>query len=210
MIYLEINEWKHIMSQLKLNKSSLSIEQKNLKNYQKYLPSLELKRRKLLSVKSGTESAYHDIKKTEQELKNRVLYHLPMVSEHLNDFGSLLEIDEIDIQYENVVGTMLPNFRTIHFKVNEYSFFNTPHWIEPLIEILKQQIETELRLRVLEYRLRTLNQAIQTVTQRKNLFEKVLIPRSLTHIRMIQIFLSDNERAAVVRSKIAKKKRQQT
>jgi V/A-type H+-transporting ATPase subunit D len=45
------------------------------------------------------------------------------------------------------------------------------------------------------------------VSQRVNLFEKVLIPDAKGDIARIQIFLSDVERAAVVTSKIAKAKR---
>ena len=47
---------------------------------------------------------------------------------------------------------------------------------------------------------------MRKVTQRVNLFEKVLIPRTREQIRRIRIYLSDAERAAVVRSKIAKRK----
>lgn len=32
-------------TQIKLNKASLTLEQRNLKNYQRFLPSLELKRK---------------------------------------------------------------------------------------------------------------------------------------------------------------------
>ena len=49
--------------------------------------------------------------------------------------------------------------------------------------------------------------AVRKVTQRVNLFDKVLIPRARKHIERIRIHLSDAERAAVVRSKIAKGKR---
>jgi V/A-type H+-transporting ATPase subunit D len=52
-----------------------------------------------------------------------------------------------------------------------------------------------------------LDDAVHKVTQRVNLFEKVLIPRTREHIRRIRIYLADAERAAVVRSKIAKRKR---
>jgi V/A-type H+/Na+-transporting ATPase subunit D len=51
--------------------------------------------------------------------------------------------------------------------------------------------------------------AVRRVTQRVNLFEKVLIPNAKRDIARIQIFLSDVERAAVVTSKIAKGKRAQ-
>jgi V/A-type H+-transporting ATPase subunit D len=44
------------------------------------------------------------------------------------------------------------------------------------------------------------------VTQRINLFEKVLIPEAKENLRKIGIFLSDTERTAVCRSKLAKAK----
>jgi len=53
-----------------------------------------------------------------------------------------------------------------------------------------------------------LDAAIATVTRRVNLFEKVLIPRAQANIRRIRIALGDMERAAVVTSKIAKRKRE--
>ena len=52
--------------------------------------------------------------------------------------------------------------------------------------------------------------AVTKVTQRVNLFEKVLIPQARNNVRRIQIALGDVERAAVVTSKIAKRKREAT
>jgi V/A-type H+-transporting ATPase subunit D len=49
--------------------------------------------------------------------------------------------------------------------------------------------------------------AVQKITQRVNLFDKMLIPRTRENIRKIGIFLADSERAAVVRAKIAKSRR---
>jgi V/A-type H+-transporting ATPase subunit D len=46
------------------------------------------------------------------------------------------------------------------------------------------------------------------VTQRVNLFDKVLIPQAEANIRRILVYLGDAERAAVVGAKIAKGKRE--
>jgi V/A-type H+-transporting ATPase subunit D len=54
-----------------------------------------------------------------------------------------------------------------------------------------------------------LGEAVRKITQRVNLFEKVLIPTTEKNILRIRIYLGDAERAAVVRSKIVKTKRQQ-
>jgi V/A-type H+-transporting ATPase subunit D len=56
-------------------------------------------------------------------------------------------------------------------------------------------------------RVRRLEKATRRIQQRVNLFEKVLIPGTRQNARRIRIFLGDTQRAAVVRSKIAKARR---
>ena len=51
---------------------------------------------------------------------------------------------------------------------------------------------------------------MRVTTQRVNLFEKVKIPECKENIRTIQIYLGDMDTSAVARSKIAKKKLQET
>jgi len=63
-----------------------------------------------------------------------------------------------------------------------------------------------VRLQVEQERLRRLERAVKRVTQRVNLFDKVLIPRTRENIRRIHIHLADGERSAVVRAKLAKRK----
>ncbi|WP_058534971.1 V-type ATP synthase subunit D [Legionella saoudiensis] len=196
------------MTQPKLNKTSLSLEQKNLKNYKKYLPSLELKRKKLLSERGIVAGLIAQLKEKEKELVVHVENQLPMVNENMDDLSQYIKVKQFDLQEENIVGVKLPVLKSIQFMVLDYPYLNTPHWFEPLMHRVAEFLEIRLRLKLAFSRLQLLDKAIQTVTQRKNLFEKVLIPNALNHIRLIQIFLSDNERAAVVRSKIAKKKRQ--
>ena len=58
-------------------------------------------------------------------------------------------------------------------------------------------------------RVARLGQAVRRTTQRVNLFDKVLIPTAQGNIKRIQVAMADAERAAVVRSKISKGKREQ-
>jgi V/A-type H+-transporting ATPase subunit D len=81
-----------------------------------------------------------------------------------------------------------------------------PHWVDVLVERLKEAVWLHQKLNVSKKRVDILEYAVRKITQRVNLFEKVLIPRTRNNIKKIQIFLGDAERAAVVRSKIAKRK----
>jgi V/A-type H+-transporting ATPase subunit D len=75
-----------------------------------------------------------------------------------------------------------------------------------LVRELQAAAELELQRQVADQRVARLQDAVRKITQRVNLFEKVLIPRAEANIRKIVLFLSDQECAAVVRSKIAKSK----
>jgi V/A-type H+-transporting ATPase subunit D len=115
-----------------------------------------------------------------------------------------VRIVELKVTDENVVGTTVPVLESLQLDVEEYSRLVMPFWVDKLIEALKQLVYAQLSVRVARQRTEVLQAALRRVTQRVNLFDKVLIPEAEENIRRIVIYLSDQERAAVVRSKIAK------
>jgi V/A-type H+-transporting ATPase subunit D len=82
-----------------------------------------------------------------------------------------------------------------------------PFWVDFLVEYLQRMCTLRVHLQVRRERVARLNQQVRRITQRVNLFDKVLIPRARKNIKQIQIGLGEQERSAVVRSKIAKRKR---
>ena len=81
-----------------------------------------------------------------------------------------------------------------------------PFWVDFLVELLQKLALLKLRLQNERTRVGRLNDAVRRITQRVNLFDKVLIPQAEKDIHRIKIHLADTERTAVVRSKIAKAK----
>ena len=75
-------------------------------------------------------------------------------------------------------------------------------------DAMEKALELDLMAEVLDEQVRLLSQELRTTTQRVNLFEKVKIPDTKKNIRKINVFLADEQVAAVVRSKISKKKLQ--
>jgi len=117
-------------------------------------------------------------------------------------------VDAIRIVEENLVGVKLPALEEVMCKVSGYSMLAKPHWVDALVDQLKQMVEQRTRVQVAADRVRLLEQATRKVTQRVNLFEKILIPTAKANIKKIQIYLADAERAIVVNSKITKNIRQ--
>jgi V/A-type H+-transporting ATPase subunit D len=69
---------------------------------------------------------------------------------------------------------------------------------------MKQAVLLDLEERILEEQRGRLDAELRKTTQHVNLFEKVKIPEATDHIKKIQVYLGDQQTAAVVRGKIAK------
>jgi V/A-type H+-transporting ATPase subunit D len=75
-----------------------------------------------------------------------------------------------------------------------------------LVQRLKDAAEQRLRANIAERRVDILRQQVRRITQRVNLFDKILIPTAQQNIQRIRIYLGDVERSGVVTSKLAKSK----
>ena len=95
------------------------------------------------------------------------------------------------------------------FSEGNYDPFNVDFWLDGGLRTVRDLVSLIEAGKVLEEQYRLLNVELLSTTQRVNLFEKVKIPECLENIRKIQIYLGDATTAAVVRSKIAKRKMQE-
>lgn len=195
------------MARLALSKSELSRQTRQLKTYERFLPSLDLKRKQLMAERAKARIRLDETVQTIARLHARVSEHLPMLSNREVDLAGLVRLEGVELERENVVGVILPVVREVRLKIREYGLLAKPHWVDNVVQELSENLRLRVQLDVQRRRLSLLEEAVRKVTQRVNLFDKVLIPRSRKNIERIRIHLSDAERAAVVRSKIAKGKR---
>ncbi len=195
------------MAKIKLTKNELKIQRDALKRFQRYLPTLQLKKQQLQAEVSMVREALADLDRHLQEEITRNQQNLALFcgsdAEQLRD---LLEIKQWEVARHNVAGTDVPVFHSLTFADIEYDLFETPLWFDDALEILQKQIELRLRRTLVEEQLTLLGQELRVVTQRVNLFEKVKIPESKENIRRINIYIGDQQTNSVGRSKIAKKK----
>ena len=194
------------MAKLALNKSALSREKQRKQSYGRYLPSLELKQKQLLAErKKAQESLAQHRRDIEKEMQ-AVYRKLPMLAIESIDMRGLVEIEHVSLEEENLLGVRMPRLGQMNLRRSNYGYLARPHWFDELVRSLEHMLRLKLEEEVLAIRERRLQKAVQTITQRVNLFDKVLIPQAGANIKRIGVFLADQERAGVVRSKLAKQK----
>ncbi len=194
------------MAKLKLSKSALQEERNQLKLYERTLPSLDLKRRQLTVELAKARRELDEARRRIVALEEHIGEQLPMLANEEMQLSGLVEMTDFELVEENVVGVRLPLLKSIHCTVADYSLLAKPAWVDVLVERLKDSAELHTQEQVAAERVRILQYQEKRITQRVNLFDKILIPNARSNIQRIQIYLGDAERAAVVRSKLAKAK----
>lgn len=183
----------------------LLLQRRALALYQRFLPTLLLKKQLIQGeiVKARQERA---------DLQAMIERRLEEVERWLGAFGEslpgpvtrLVTVTGIRAGERNVAGIRLPVLEEVLYRVAPYSLTASPSWVEAGIEFVKMLLETREALRLSIVREVALDMELRKVTQRVNLFEKVMIPRTRENIRVIRIALGEEQTAGVGRAKIVK------
>ncbi|KAA6186709.1 V-type ATP synthase subunit D [Thiohalocapsa marina] len=195
------------MSRVSLSKTSLAKQNQALRTYERFLPSLDLKRRQLMAERAKEVAAQQQTRQRIAALRERVRETLPMLANTEVPLDDLVRLRGLRLGEENVLGARLPRLEEIDIQLADYGLLGKPHWVDTLVELLAEMLRLRVEEDLHDQRIAVLDAAVRKVTQRVNLFDKVLIPRTRDNIKRIRVYLSDAERAAIVRSKIAKNKR---
>ena len=193
------------MAKIKLTKNELKKQKDNLKRFTRYLPTLELKKRQLLQEISTIQKT-HDRLQAEFESVDKEVYQWVDVFAEDVDLQNIIKVKEVKKEQSNIAGIDIPIFKEVIFEDIDYDFLHTPLWIDKGITVSIEQIKRKAELQIIEKQLDILREELRITIQRIKLFEEVKIPEARENIRIIQIFLGDQQTAAVVRGKIAKAK----
>ncbi len=193
------------MAKIKYTKNELKAQRDALARFQRYLPTLQLKKQQLQLEIRQLEARIQAKASEEKEARKNLDPWIGLYAESL-DLGQYIRVVEIKRGDGNIAGVTIPMFEEIVFDNLMPNLFETPPWIDEGIHVLTQLIRLRVERQILEEQQRLLSEELRTTNQRVNLFEKVKIPEAKEHIRVIRIFLGDQQTAAVARSKIAKAK----
>lgn len=194
------------MARLKLSKSSLQQQNTQLRLYLKLLPSLDMKRRQLMAEHKKAREALERADAAITALEAKIGAELPMIAATKIDLGGLVRMTGVEVSTENIAGIRVPRLDAVECETTPYSYLVRPPWVDRLVERLRDAAEQRLRARISGERAEILGKAVRRITQRVNLFDRILIPTAKENIRRIRVYLSDVDREAVIRSKLSKAK----
>ena len=200
------------MAKVKLTKTALKKERDNLKQYERFLPTLQLKKQQLQLEMRQCQDRIARNEQREEEARSQLSSWLQLFGSEAEAFraADLVKVERVETDIQNIAGVEVPRFLRVVFEQVLYDLFGEELWIDDAVAALRGIIELRQERAVIRKQYELIQTELRVTTQRVNLFEKVMIPQCRENIRRIGIYLGDMDTSAVVRSKIAKGKLQET
>ncbi|MDD5108385.1 MAG: V-type ATP synthase subunit D [Candidatus Omnitrophica bacterium] len=194
------------MAKIKLTKGELKRQRDALKQFERYLPTLQLKKQQLQLEILQQGLILEERKQLISKKKQAIDFWIGLLSDEAVNLKPFLLPHKIITHPKNIAGTDIFVFDQIEFTAAEYDLFTMPLWVDAAIDAFRAIIVLKEEIMVIEQGIAILRQELRITTQRVNLFEKVKIPEAEENIRLIKIYIGDQMANAVGRCKIAKRK----
>ncbi len=182
---------------IKLTKNEQKVQKDRLKQYQRYLPTLQLKKQQLQQV----------IMAAQAELEQREAERVRMIGD-LDDWiavfaentifdedkriENLIQPDTVICKLENIAGVNVPAFEELTFKDISYDVDDYPLWVDTALIKLREIARLDALVSVIRKKVTLLERELRSTSQRVNLFEKVKIPEAKEYIsetsRQLRLF----------------------
>ena len=199
------------MAKIKYTKMALKQERDSLAQYTRFLPTLQLKKQQLqLEMRKCLERIASNEEQEKALVDSLDAWKLLFGNtEECKVLSQYVKVEKIETETLNIAGVEVPSYNGVTFTEEEYDLFSAPLWFDDAISSLEDIVRIRAEREVIRRQYDLIADELRVTTQRVNLFEKVKIPECMENIRKIQIYLGDATTAAVVRSKIAKRKMQE-
>ena len=194
------------MAKIKLTKNEIKVQKDALKMYQRYLPTLTLKKQQLQSEIRIIEAKAASVKQERENLEKGFSSWIAVFSEESAFPDGIITVSNIRKGTGNIAGVTIPSFEGADFSRGDYDLYETPLWVDIAANHMEKAMSLDLEAEVLYEQVRLLEKELLSTSQRVNLFEKVKIPETQANIKKISIYMADQQVSAVVRSKISKRK----
>jgi len=204
------------MAKIKHTKNELKAQREALARFLRFLPMLQLKKQQLQAEIQTVDAKIAEKRAEEDDLHSKLEKWVKLLSDLPTEvrlrrtkagpagIEDLISLESITTGEGNIAGVNIPIFKDATIRKEDIDLFATPTWFDDAIEIIENLIRLRVEREIFEEQRRLIAEELRITTQRVNLFEKVKIPECRENIRVIRIFLGDEQTAQVACAKIAK------
>lgn len=192
------------MAKIKHTKTELKAQTDALRRFERFLPMLQLKKQQLQAEIASITARLAAVEEREASVREALGRWVALYADDGVCPEGLVAFRGVRTAQGNIAGVTIPIYEGIDAEPIPLDPYRTPAWTDDAQDMLLGLMRLRAESDVLRRQRELIREELHTTGQRVNLFEKVKIPECRENIRVIRIFIGDEQTAAVVRGKIAK------
>lgn len=192
------------MAKIKHTKNELKTQSDALKRFLRFLPMLQLKKQQLQAEIAAISARLAEVESREAQARGTLDSWVALYADAEIQTDALVQFNRVEVSSGNIAGVAIPLYKGVDAQDLPQNPYTTPAWVDDAQQMLRKLMELKAEGEVLKRQRELVQDELYTTSQRVNLFEKVKIPECKENIRVIRIFIGDEQTAAVARGKIAK------
>ncbi len=194
------------MAKIKHTKTELKAQSDALSRYKRFLPMLQLKKQQLQAEIASITLRIEKLEEQQTSVRENMESWVELFADPDFDPTSMIRLKAVETDVGNIAGVVIPIFNKADVERETPDLFDSPPWIDEALDRCDEIIQLREEAKILYEQRQCVAEELRITSQRVNLFEKVKIPECQENIRVIKIYLGDEQTAAVVRGKIAKRR----
>ncbi|MDX2469340.1 MAG: V-type ATP synthase subunit D [SAR324 cluster bacterium] len=193
------------MAKIRLTKTELKKKKDELAAFNRYLPTLNIKKKLLQKEHLKTDAEVEKLRLSKKKSLQKAQSWLALLGGDFDCF-SLVKIKKIKIESDYLAGIAIPILKEVEMVDQNYDLFQTPFWVDQVLVFVREYLTEEVKKLTLEKKKQLILDELVITTQRINLFEKIKIPEAQRAIAKIRNHLDDEQAIAMGWALAAKKK----
>jgi len=191
---------------IKFTQGELKRQRDLLKQYERFLPTLQLKKQQLQLELNNQILALEMYQSQRDQMTQEIIAWMGLLAESKIVMNEIVIPRQVFMTSRNIAGVDIPVFDKVEFAPIEYDLFSTPLWLDRATKLFMDYIALLFQVDALQQGAELLKRELLITTQRVNLFEKIKIPETQENIRLIKIYIGDQLAASIGRSKLVKRR----
>lgn len=191
---------------IKFTQGELKRQRDLLKQYERFLPTLQLKKQQLQLELNNQILALETYQSQRDQMTQEIIAWMGLLAESKIVMNEIVIPRQVFMTSRNIAGVDIPVFDNVEFAPIEYDLFSTPLWLDRATKLFMDYIALLFQVGALQQGAELLKRELLITTQRVNLFEKIKIPETQENIRLIKIYIGDQLAASIGRSKLVKRR----
>ncbi|MBU3851053.1 MAG: V-type ATP synthase subunit D, partial [Candidatus Treponema excrementipullorum] len=145
------------MATIKLTKNELKTQKDALKMYQRYLPTLTLKKQQLQTEIRTIDARAKEVRARRKALEEEFTQWIAVFGEAEVFDPTMVQVRNIRKGTGNIAGVTIPIYEGADFSRGDYDLYSTPLWIDLAADKMEQALSLDLEAEVLDEQVRLLN-----------------------------------------------------